>query len=190
VAKPVRMRAKWRIRWFDETRLHQLHCVGLELRRELPSFPLRHEQLLAHLRAFGGVHETGGGSFMAWPALPSPVRRVHGRRSPSPAVTCSCLHSGGPNGNLPRAPSTQVGPPRVIAPAQPAYTPLRRRLASSAATPTRASRLASSSHDRRPRRRSAPPPPAPAPWRAPRPRRPRARRRRSHRVRPWSGVVS
>jgi hypothetical protein len=41
-----------------------------------------------------------------------------------------------------------------------------------------------------PRRRSAPPPPAPGPWRAPRPRRPRARRRRSHRVRPWSGVVS
>jgi hypothetical protein len=44
------------------TGLHQLHCVGLELRRELPSFPFRHEQLLAHLRAFGGVHETGGGS--------------------------------------------------------------------------------------------------------------------------------
>jgi len=42
--------------------LHQLHRVGLELRRERPSLPFRHEQLLAHLRAFRGVHEIGGPS--------------------------------------------------------------------------------------------------------------------------------
>jgi hypothetical protein len=37
-------------------------AFGLRLRRELPSLPSSHEQLLAHLRAFGVVHKPGGGS--------------------------------------------------------------------------------------------------------------------------------
>jgi hypothetical protein len=41
------------------------HRFGLKLRRELPSLPLRHRTLLAHLRAIRGVHKIGGGSIVA-----------------------------------------------------------------------------------------------------------------------------
>ena len=44
--------------------LRQAHRLGLKLRRERPSFPSSHEQLLAHLRAFGVVHKPGGGSVL------------------------------------------------------------------------------------------------------------------------------
>src|SRR5205814_1252587 len=44
------------------TDLAQAHCLCLEIRIKRSSFPLCHGSLLAHLRASGGVHESGGGS--------------------------------------------------------------------------------------------------------------------------------